>query len=173
MILSDNMKEIFVNTAKILKGSDRRKYQAKVVQELGKRGQRFAEREFGWYRGTIRKGAIELESNIDFIDHFSDRGRKKIEVLLPNLLEDIKSIVEPASQIDPTFKTEQLYIRISANAVRKQLIKQKKYKENDLPTIRTINTKLNELGYKLKKVAKSKPKKKFRKQMQSLKNYKK
>lgn len=170
MTLTDNMKEIFIETAKKLKGSDRRKYQAKVVRELGKGGQRFAEREFGWYRGTIRKGSIELESNIDFVDRFSDRGRKKVEELLPNLLDDIKSIVEPASQIDPTFKTEQLYIRISANTVRKQLIKQKKYKENELPTIRTISTKLNELGYKLKKVAKSKPKKKFQKQMQSLTN---
>lgn len=170
MILTESMKKIFIETAEKLKSSERRKYQAKIVKELGWGGQRFAEREFDWYRGTIRKGSIELETKIDFIDRFSDRGRKRIEELLPNLLDDIKNIVEPESQIDPTFRTEQLFTRISANEVRKQLIIQKGYSEEELPSIRTINKKLNDLGYKLKKVLKSKPKKKLEKQMKSLKN---
>jgi hypothetical protein len=44
--------------------------------------------------------------------------------------------------------------------VRRQLIAQKKYTDQELPTVRTIATKLNDLGYYPGKVAKSQPQKK-------------
>ena len=68
----------------------------------------------GWNRGTIRKGIHELESGLECVDAFSFRGRKKIEDHLPHLLEDIKAIMDPQSQTDPTFKTTKLYSRLSA-----------------------------------------------------------
>lgn len=75
------------------------------------------------------------------------------------MLEDIKKIVEPISQADPTFRTTQLYTPLTAEEVHKRLKREKGYKE--LPTERTINTKLNDLGYHPQKVAKSKPLKKI------------
>ncbi len=80
---------------------------AQVVQGLGIGGQTFAERELGWNRRTIRKGTEELTSGQAFIDGRSRSGRKKIETKLPNILEDIKSIVEP--------KREHLTFAISRN----------------------------------------------------------
>jgi hypothetical protein len=47
--------------------------------------------------------------------------------------------------------------------VRRQLIAQKGYADDELPTVQTITTKLNALGYYPKKVAKSQPQKKFQK----------
>ena len=50
-----------------------------------------------------------------------------------------------------------------AAEVRRQLIAQKGYTDDALPTVQTLTTKLNALGYYPKKVAKSQPQKKFQK----------
>ncbi len=55
--------------------------------------------------------------------------------------------------------TARLYTRLTAMEVRRQLIAQKGYSEDELPTAETISTKLNELGSYSKKVAKSQPQK--------------
>ena len=157
MELTNTLKQIFIETAQTLKGSDRRLFMAKVVKGLGKGGQRQAETELGWYRGTIRKGRRELDSGFRCYDNFSARGRKPAEAHLPNLLNDIKAIVETESQTDPTFQTTRLYIRLSAAEVRQQLIEQKGYRDEQLPSAETIRTKLNGLGYQLKKVKKVNP----------------
>lgn len=161
MKLTTTVKKIFTETAKTLKGSDRRVFMAQVVKALGKGGQRGAEAELSWNRRTIRKGMRELEGGFRCYDNFAARGRKPAEHHLPNLLADIKAIADAASQTDPSFKTTRLYMRISAAAVRKQLIKQKGYRAEELPGEETIRTKLNELGYHLKKVKKSQPLKKI------------
>ena len=140
---------------------------AQTVKELGPGGQRRAERELGWNRETIRKGVHEVESGLICLDNFSARGRKRAEEHLPDLLRDITGIVDSQSQTDPQFRTQRLYTRLDAAEVREQLISQKGYTNAELPTVRTITTKLNDLGYYPQKVAKSEPKKSSRKQMPS------
>ena len=114
MKLSGELKALFRETAQTLKGHERRIFMAKVVRLLGPGGQRQAETELGWNRGTIRKGNRELSSGLHCADAFSARGRKKIEEKLPHLCADIKAIVDAQSQIDPSFKTQRLYTRLSA-----------------------------------------------------------
>ncbi len=161
-VFSDMGKEIMERLkegASYAKGAARRMFMAKTVNSIGKGGQSIAEKELQWNRGTIRKGQKELIDG-PISDNFSKRGRKKTEEHLPNLLEDIKSIVSPISQADPTFKTTKMYTPISAKEVRRRLIKEKKYvgrKAKKLPGIRTINNKLNELGFQTKKINKTKP----------------
>jgi hypothetical protein len=167
MELTDVVKSLLLNTAKDLKGSARRLFMARTVQALGEGGQRLAERELGWNRGTIRKGLQELKQGIVCLDAFSSRGRKRSEDHLPNLLGDITSIVDGQSQADPQFRTNRLYTRLTATEVRRQLIAQYGYTDEELPTAETIGTKLNELGYSLKKVAKTQPQKNFLRQMPS------
>ena len=159
MELTDEQKTLFIETAEKLKGSDRRIFMAQVVKMLGRGGQRRAERELGWCRDVIRKGRHELESGIRCIDAFSARGRKRAEDHLPHLLEDIKAILDEQSQIDPTFKTTRLFTRMSVAEVRRQLIEQKGYSDTELPCEETIRTKINQLGYTLRSVQKSRPKK--------------
>ncbi len=161
MILTEMLKNIFIKTAEELNGHARRIFMARVVKSLGQGGQRRAETELGWDRSTIRKGTHELESGFECYDNFAGRGRKAIEEHLPNLLDDIKAIVDAESQTDPSFKTTRLYIRLSAEEVRKQLIEQKEYSDEELPTAETIRSKLNQLGYYPQKVKKSQPKKKI------------
>jgi len=127
MALVDELEALFVDIAEKLKGNERRTFMAQVAKLLGKGGQRRAERELNWNRGTIRKGMHGLESGIVCEDAFSVRDRKRAEEHLPNLLEDIEAIADEQSQIAPTFKTTRLYTRISAAEVRNQLILQKGY----------------------------------------------
>lgn len=101
------------------------------------------------------------------MDYFSARGRKRAEEHLSNLLSDIKAIVDGQTQTDPTFKTTRLYTRLSAAEVRKQLILQKGYTDEELPTEETVRVKLNLLGYQLRSVQKSRPQKKSQKQTPS------
>jgi Rhodopirellula transposase DDE domain len=162
MELTDSLIALFIDTAKTLKGSARRIFMARTVKELGPGGQRRAERELGWSRVTVRKGTRELESGVPIPDNFSARGRKRAEDHLPNLLTDIRAIVDSQSQTDPQVRTNRLYTRLGAAAVRQQLRAQKGYTDAELPTTQTINTKLNDLGYFPKKVAKTQPQKKFR-----------
>jgi hypothetical protein len=161
MELSEELKLVFIETAKVVKGAARRLFQARIVKVLGSGGQQRAETELGWNRGTIRKGQHELESGVTCLDVFSARGRKRAEDRLPKLEQDVHAILKSQSQIDPSFKTERLYIRLSAAAVREQLIIQKGYTDAELPGVRTLSTKLNAWGYPLRKVAKSKPQKKI------------
>ena len=163
MELTDSLKALFIDTAKTLKGSARRVFMARTVQELGPGGQRRAERELGWSRVTIRKGTHELERGAPIQDNFSARGRKRAEAHLPNLLADITAIVDSQSQTDPQFRSTRLYTRLSGAEVRRQLIAQKGYTDAELPTVEPIRTKLNALGFSPKKVAKTQPQKKFRK----------
>jgi len=76
--------------------------------------------------------------------------------------------VDSQSQADPQFRTNRLYTRLTAAEVRRQLLAQKGYTDEELPTEETIARKLNGLGYYPKKVAKSQPQKKFPKPMPSL-----
>ncbi len=133
---------------------------ARVVKSLGQGGQRRAAREFGWDRETIRKGLHELESGYTCLDGYAGRGRKRAEVGLPPLLDDIQAIVDEQSQTDPRLESNRLYTRLSAAEVRQQLIAHKGYTDAELPCQETIRVKLNALGYRLRRIQKSVPQKK-------------
>ena len=157
--LSEEQKELYRATGKSLKGHERRVFMARVVKLLGPGGQSQAKRELGWDRDTIRKGTHELESGIACLDNYSARGRKRAEEHLPNLLADIREVVDGQSQTDPSFKSTRLYTRLSAAAVRQALITHKGYRDDELPSEETIRVKLNDLGYTLRSVKKSVPQK--------------
>ena len=165
MELIESLKAVLIETAQTLTGATRRLFMARTVKMLGRGGAQRAEKELSWNRGTIRKGQHELQSGFTCVDNFSARGRKRAEEHWPKLEQDIREIVGPQSHIDPSFKTERLYTRLSAEEVRSQLIEKKGYSESDVPTRRTVSTKLNEFGFHLRKVAKRKPKKKYPKPM--------
>jgi len=168
MELSDSLKALFIEMATTLKGSARRHFMAHTVQELGPGGQRWAERELGWNRQTIRKALRELASGLICLDAVRLRRRKRAEEHLPNLLTDIQAIVDSQSQADPQFRTTRLYTRLTAAEVRRHLITQKSYTDAELPTERTIARKLTGLGYYPTKVAKTQPQKRSQKPTPSL-----
>src|SRR5437588_13004965 len=134
MELTREVKALLLSTAKALKGSALRMFMARTVQALGPGGQRLAEREFGWNRGTIRKGMHEVEHGLVCLDAFSSRGRKRSEEHLPNLLLDLTALVDSQSQADPQFRTTRLYTRLTATEARRQSLAQFGYSAHELPT---------------------------------------
>jgi hypothetical protein len=157
---SPEMIPVLIDAAKTFRASQRRLFMAKTVAAMGRGGQIWAEARLGWNRETIRKGMHELRTGMTCVDAFSCRRRKPAEEHLPRLLDDIRSIADGQSQADPKFQTNRLFTRISAVEVRRQLIATKGYTDAELPTPQTINKKLNLLGFRLTKVAKSRPQKK-------------
>jgi hypothetical protein len=166
--LTNSRRAWLIETAQALKGYERRRFMARTVRELGRGGQSQAERELGWNRQTLRKALQELERGFQGVDGFALRRRKRAEDHLPHLLADLKALVDAQSQTDPDFRTNRLYTRLTAAEVRRQLIAQKGYSDDQLPTERTISTKLRDLGYYPSTVAKTQPQKRSHRLTQSL-----
>jgi hypothetical protein len=159
MAVSPEMCDLIHRTALDLPlGAARRRYYADTIATLGL-GQREAAASFGWGRDTIRLAMHERRSGITCLDAFSRRGRKPAEFHLPELLDDIRDLVRDHIQADPTFQTTRLYCRLSGPEVRRQLIERKGYSGDQLPSVQTVTTKLNALGFRLRKVTKCRPKK--------------
>lgn len=87
-------------------------------------------------------------------------GVQKKELTLDGLESDIKELVDEESQIDPQFKTQRCYVKVSAPYIYQHLVLTKGYELTDFCQ-RTINNVLNRFGYTLKKVLKTKPLKKI------------
>src|SRR5437764_5394317 len=155
-----DMIPVLIDAAKALKGSQKRVFMAKTVAAMGRGGQCWAQVNLGWCRETIRKGTHELRSGMTCVDAFHCRRRKPAEEHLPRLLDDIRSIVDGQSQADPKFQTDRLFTRISAAEVRRRLIATKGYTDAELPPPQASNTKIKQVGFRLTKVAKSRPQKK-------------
>jgi hypothetical protein len=161
--VSDEVRALVIETADSLHGAERRRFQARTLDRL-RLGQRQAADLFHWGRDTLRKAVHERYSGITCCDAFCARGRKPIEATrLPQLLADLRAVVAEHVQTDPTFQSTRLYCRLTAAEVRRQLIDRKGYTDAQLPTIKTITTKLNALGFQLTKVAKCRPQKKYQK----------
>lgn len=165
--IDDQLKETYIETAFELKAAHRRRFMAQIVNSLGYGGAFWAEREMGWDRKVIMKGQRELREGSTLPLRKPGSGRLKAEIKLPQLLHDIRKIVDEESQTDPTFKSTKLYARITALVVRETLMNKYHYTDEELPCRETIGLKLNQLGYKLRAVQKSQPKKKSPKQMPS------
>ena len=125
--ISDTLRSIIKNTAKKLSGAAKREYAAEITFELLDGSDRKAESELGWSREMVKKGMMELTTNIRCVDNYSARGNKKTEEKMPGIGDDIRSIVGPKSQTDPNFQTSFAYTRITAKAVRQALIDEKGY----------------------------------------------
>ncbi len=159
MELSPSMCSWLSETARSFHGAQRRRFMAQAVEALDL-SQRQAATLLGWGRDTVRKGLHELHSGITCLDNFSARGRKPVEAHPPHLLEDICDLVHDHLQTDPTCQTTRLDCRVSAAEVRRRLIDRKGYPEGRVPSIPTITTTPNWLGFRLRPVTKCRPQEK-------------
>lgn len=147
--------------SKLLKGPDKRLFMSEVSEALCNGNARLTESTFGFGRNAVALGLNEKRTGLICYSNYEPCGKKKSEVALDNLEDDIRSLVEPESQADSRLKNTFAYTRITAKAVRKKLIEEKNWPEELLPKERTISNILNRMGYKLRKVQKAKPEKKY------------
>jgi len=160
--ITEELKDVIKRAAALLTGALRRRYQAEMTQKFLGGNSRQAERVFGWARETVETGLDELQSGVARKDNFSARGNRRTEAKNPQLEADILALVEPGSQADPSLKTPFRYTRITAVGLRDALIREKGWRDEDLPCIRTLGNLLNRLGYRMRRVQKTKPLKKIK-----------
>lgn len=158
--LTDDVVGTIKSAARKLTGFERRQFQAEVALRYCDGSPRKAEAKFGWGREAVRTGLNEKRTGMRCVDAFRARGRKKAEVQMPRLAEEIKRIVEPHAQADPKFQTTLAFTRITAEAVRNELLKNDELRDA-VPSRQTVGEILNRLGYRLRRVQKTRPEKKF------------
>jgi hypothetical protein len=159
--LSDAAIETIKQGARKLTGFRRRQFQAEVANQYCGGSPRLAERAFGWGREAVNTGLQELRSGIRCCDNFTARGRRRIEEHSPQLADEIHDLVQPESQADPKFQTPFAYTRMTARQVREHLAARTAGTDLPLPAERTLRSILNRLGYRLRRVRKTKPQKNF------------
>jgi Rhodopirellula transposase DDE domain len=161
-VLTEAVIASFKDAARKLTGAKRRAFQAQVTLDYLDGSVWKAERVFGWSHHTVTLGLNELRTGITCMGNFSARGNHKTEEKLPKLETDMRALADPESQADPKFQSTFLYTRITAKAMRQALIDQKGWTDEELPHVTTIGEILNRLGYKMRRVQKTKPLKKIR-----------
>jgi transposase len=159
--LTESMIASLQSAGQKLTGFRRRQFQAEMALKYCGGSGRRAERVFGWGREAVNTGLNELRTGIRCVDHYSGRGRHKTEEQHPELAEEIHALVEPHSQADPKFQTTFAYTRITAQAVHQQLLANAAGSDRFVPAERSLYRILNRLGYRLRRVRKTKPQKRF------------
>ena len=150
-MLDAKVKATFRDAARKLTGAKKRAFTAQVALDYFDGSARKTERELGWDRVSVQRGLDSLKTGIEYVDNYSARGRKKSEERLPKLAQDMRDLVDSQAQADPKFQTPFRYLKVSAQAVRDQLIVEKGYEDEALPCRQTIGDILNRLGYRLRK----------------------
>lgn len=165
-IVTEELVESLCSAAKKLTGFERRQFQAEMATRYCGGSARRAEAIFGWCRSGVATGLNEMRTGIRCVECFSRRGRKKTEDKVPQIKTEIQKIVEPQAQADPKFQTTRAYTRVTAKAVRDQLLEHKTLQDK-VPGRQAIGTILNRMGYSLKRVRKTRSEKRFPKQTPS------
>ena len=129
---------------------------------------RVAEDVFGWGRSAVKVGIKEFQTGLSCVNDISERRKPKAEEKNPELLAEIRTIMEPDSEAESHLRTTFLYTNMTAQAVYNALV-EKGWSEESLPSVRTISNVLNRHDYRLRTVAKTKVQKKQRKLTQSSK----
>ena len=93
------------DAAQTLIGAKRRAFQAQGALDSLNGSARRAEAMCGSSRRTVILGLHELRTGITCVDNTSARGNRKTEEKWPQLAEDMRSLAEPHSQVDPTFQS--------------------------------------------------------------------
>jgi hypothetical protein len=138
---------------------NRRSAMGDVTMTLLEGKPRVSEEVFGWRRSSVSLGINEYKSGIVCVNDLSGRRKPKSEEKHPELLADIRKLLEPNSQAEPRLRTTLLYTNMTAQSVYNALLSNG-WTEETLPTVRTISNILNRNEYRLRTVAKTKVQKK-------------
>ena len=142
---------------------ERRSFQAEIALKYCGGSARLAETVFGWGRESVETGLGEKRTGIVCLGARSAfSGNKCWEEKQPEAAKALQQLAESHAQQDPTFHSVIAYTRLTAAEALKQL-GARGFGEEQLPAPSTMALVLNRMGYRLRKVVKAKPKKKFQK----------
>ena len=126
-----------------------------LVADLGKRSIRAVSKAVGFCWRKVKK-CYDIFINGIIIKE-EHRGRKSIIDHFPNIEIHVKEILDKYEQTDSHFKTDILFIDISPDNLRIELIKKcDEYTEQDCPSVSSFRRLLKKLGYKYSKILRNK-----------------
>jgi hypothetical protein len=150
-----------------MSGAARRYFQAAMVLKYCRGSARKAGKVFGWDREAVRLGLNELRTGLICVGaHAAFCGNDLWEEKHPEAAKALWALAESHCQQDPTFNSVLSYTRLTAAGALAGLRSQG-FHEDQLPSPSTMAEVLNRNGYRLRKVVKAKPQKKFQKRMPS------
>jgi hypothetical protein len=158
--LTPDLINVIRTAARALTGYRRRAFQAEMAERYCQSKPRQAELVFGWGRAAVATGLGERRTGIRCLDNVAARGRHRTEDDHPDLATRIRAVVEPQTQADPKFQTSLGYTRVTA-AVRRHLSETAVGSGTPIPATGSVSDILNRLGYRLRRVRKTTPQKKF------------
>ena len=146
-------------------GAERRAFQAEMTLKYCQGQARQAETLFGWGRHTVEVGLAEKRTGLICLGAQSAfAGNQRWEARHPEIAAVLRHVAESHAQQDPSFRTALAYTRLTAKEALKQL-REQGVAEAHVPSPSVMAQILNRMGYRLRKVVKAKPLKKFRKPM--------
>lgn len=145
-----NYKNI-TNNIKKLRGFQKRLAIGSLVSDLGGRCISSIAKILKVSRNTVNKGLKEYLTGIEIKCQVETRGKKSLDKKYPDLHIQIVEIIDEYSQINPTFKNEDKYVRITIKKIRELLIQRFCYTEENSPKKSALNKYINNIGYKLKR----------------------
>jgi len=164
MILPQFFNERYDNLIDTIKNCSNKEIKMRLIGslacDLGKGCISYLARTLNCCRKTVRKAIQFVKNNCNKLLKEETRGRKKLINKYPELTSDIKNIIKEYLLVDPHFKSEKLYVRLTIKEVKKALVNTGKYTDKSFSNS-SLNNILNSLGYNLKKVKKVKPLKKI------------
>lgn len=166
-ILKISQIEDLKSAAKKMQGEKRRRFQAEMTEKYCGGRARNAERIIGWGRCSVEVGLAEKRTGIKCVGAQSGySGAKRWEEKYPKAASRLRELAEADAQQEPTFQTTIAYTRLTASEAIKQLQSQG-FSGKEIPAASTMAVILNRMGYRLRNVVKSKPKKSCQKPTQS------
>ncbi len=166
--ISAELVDLISRLVDLIPWPERRRAMGDATLQLLDGKHRVAEDVFGWGRSVVQVGIKEFQTGISCTNDISARVKPKAEDKNPELLVEIRAIMEPHCESESHLRTTLLYTNMTAKAVYDALV-EKGWSTESLPTVRTISNILTRHDYRLRTVAKTKVQKKQRKPTQSLK----
>ena len=166
--LSESIIDDFRFAAKTLTGARRRMFQARITTQYFQGNTRAVETTFGWGRNNVALALQEAATGLTCLGAHSRSGQRPWELRFPDAAAKVRTLGESLGQQDATFKSNRIYTRLTAAAAILHLEAEALPKEQ-IPKPSAMNNILNRMGFKLRRILKCKPKKKFRRRTPSLK----
>lgn len=164
MSIAQKIEKYYKNQTEMIKNEKNHILKIKMigslVLDLGDRCINKLSKIINHSRKFIKKCYLIVKNSLSITSNKSNCGRRKTIEKYRNLIQDINDIMKDYSYTDPHFETEQLYTDLSLNGILNKLV-EKGYEENFI-CITTLSTILNQLGYNLRKVNRTKPLKKIK-----------
>lgn len=165
MSIAEKIEKGYKNQIEMIKSETDYKRKQKLVGalvgDLGPNSMNAVARTIGSCWRYVKKCNQLFIDNIEVEKKEETRGRKKLTQNYPDLINDIENIISTYLSIKTELKDETQYVKLSIKEIKQQLIKTGKYTDSSFSDS-SLNNIVNQIGYKLKKVKKTKPLKKIK-----------